>query len=239
MGNTQKKDYGSQNGPWDYPQPSPPPVDDHKNDPKSDHKTDPATDSSSNSNTNVNHNTNDLDNKIDNHVHSSVDNCVDTHVNVDVSVSVDDCGLSSPVIDLSNLNMGSSFGSLIMPDVVNQNLTDHSNAFNVDQVNNLVDNDSLSGASVTYNGGGGGGELACDPWHQDSGSSGGFNMDAKIHSGDSSIEGSSNGATSSADATLNQDAFTQTITQGANIQFNSMSIQAAGDHIQDDHSLGS
>jgi hypothetical protein len=185
----------------------------------------------------VNHNTNDLDNKIDNHVDNCVNTSVDTHVNVDVCLSVDESGLSSPVIDLSNLNMAQSYGSLVMPDVVNQNLTDHSNAFNIDQVNNLIDNDATSGNNVTYNGGGAG-EVACDPWHQGSSGSGGFNMDAKIHSGDSSIAGTSNGATSSADATLNQDAFTQTITQGANIQFNSLSIQAAGDHIQDDHSLG-
>jgi len=246
MGSTQKKyDHGSPGGAWDFPPPSSPQYPDHdpKHDPKQDPKTDPTdSDSNSNHNTNANCNTNcnsnDLDNKIDNHVSNCVDNSVDTHVNVDVCLSVDESGLSSPVIDLSNLNMAQSFGSLIMPDVVNQNLTDHSNAFNIDQVNNLVDNDVSNGASVTFNGGSGGSELGCDPWHQDSGSPAGFNMDAKIHSGDSSIDGTSNGATSSADATLNQDAFTQTITQGANIQFNSLSIQAAGDHIQDDHSLG-
>jgi hypothetical protein len=244
MGSTQKRyDHGSPGGAWDFPPPPPPPPPSHdpKHDPKQDPKNDPTGDSNSNSNhnTNANCNTNDLDNKIDNHVSNCVDNTVSTHVNVDVCLTVDESGLSSPVIDLSNLNMAQSFGSLIMPDVVNQNLTDHSNAFNIDQVNNLVDNDVSNGASVTFNGGGGGSELACDPWHQDSSSPAGFNMDAKIHSGDSSIDGTSNGAASSADATLNQDAFTQTITQGANIQFNSLTIQAAGDHIQDDHSLGS
>ena len=40
---------------------------------------------------------------------------------------------------------------------------------------------------------------------------------------------------SSADAALNQSAFDQNITQGANIQFNSITMQAAGDNLDDDH----
>ena len=38
----------------------------------------------------------------------------------------------------------------------------------------------------------------------------------------------------SADAAINQSAFDQNITQGANIQFNSISIQAAGTNLSDD-----
>jgi hypothetical protein len=38
---------------------------------------------------------------------------------------------------------------------------------------------------------------------------------------------------SSADAVLNQSAFDQNITQGANIQFNSITIQAAGTDVND------
>jgi hypothetical protein len=37
------------------------------------------------------------------------------------------------------------------------------------------------------------------------------------------------------DATLTQDAFTQTITQGANIQFNSMTMEVAGNNLTDDY----
>jgi hypothetical protein len=40
---------------------------------------------------------------------------------------------------------------------------------------------------------------------------------------------------SSNDATLTQDAFTQTITQGANIQFNSITMEVAGNNLTDDH----
>ena len=53
------------------------------------------------------------------------------------------------------------------------------------------------------------------------------------------IGANASGAVSHADAALTQDAFNQTITQGANIQFNSMTIQAAGHDIQDSHDLHS
>ena len=59
-------------------------------------------------------------------------------------------------------------------------------------------------------------------------------MDAKIEGGEFRIDADNIGAranvSSSADAALNQSAFDQNITQGANIQFNSITIQAAGDH---------
>lgn len=32
-----------------------------------------------------------------------------------------------------------------------------------------------------------------------------------------------------------QDAFTQTITQGANVRFNSMTMEVAGNNLTDDH----
>ena len=56
-------------------------------------------------------------------------------------------------------------------------------------------------------------------------------MDAKIEGGESKIDAAAIGeranVASSADAILNQSAFDQNITQGANIQFNSITIQAA------------
>ena len=68
-----------------------------------------------------------------------------------------------------------------------------------------------------------------------------FSMDAKIEGGESKIDGGSIGAradvSSSADAILNQSAFDQNITQGANIQFNSITIQAAGDNLTDSDTL--
>ena len=64
-------------------------------------------------------------------------------------------------------------------------------------------------------------------------------MEAHAEGGNSKIEGdmgnvigaAASGITSSADAVLNQDAFDQTITQGANIQFNSITMQAAGHNL--------
>jgi hypothetical protein len=105
------------------------------------------------------------------------------------------------------------------------------NQFNIDQVNNLVDQD-VNTSSATYSGGG----SYCYPGS-------GFEMDAKIEGGtsrigDASMEdavGDGAGISSSADAVLNQSAFDQNITQGANIQFNSITIQAAGDNLTDSH----
>ncbi len=151
---------------------------------------------------------------------------MDVKVDLDLSAN----GLSSPVIDLHGLDNISN--SLIMPDVVNQTLTGNGNQFNIDQVNNLVDNDQLSGATVTYNGGGSSYDHPA-----------GFSMDAKIDGGESKIDGAhmgdaagaGAGIVSHADAALTQDAFTQTITQGANIQFNSITMEVAGANLTDDH----
>ena len=51
---------------------------------------------------------------------------------------MDTSGLSTPVIALHNFD---AWGSIVMPDVVDQKMDD-GNQFNIDQVNNLVDNDS-------------------------------------------------------------------------------------------------
>jgi len=104
------------------------------------------------------------------------------------------------------------------------------NQFNIDQVNNLIDND-VNWSSASYSGGGGG--SWCDP-----GAS--FHMEAKIDGGESKVDSrmgdvSGTGVTSHADSTLNQSAFDQNITQGANIQFNSITIQAAGHDLTDSH----
>jgi hypothetical protein len=66
-------------------------------------------------------------------------------------------------------------------------------------------------------------------------------MDAKAEGGDVKIDSeiedisgnTASGVNASADAVLSQEAFNQTITQGANIQFNSITIQAAGDNLTD------
>src|SRR5205823_8666994 len=174
---------------------------------------------------------NDIDNKVDNDSDNKIENTVDNKVNVDVDVKVDldlkADGLSSPVIDLHDFT---TTGSIVMPDVVNQTLNGGGNQFNIDQVNNLVDNDTNSSYAV-YNGGG-----ASYPGS-------GFDMDAKIDGGESKIDGAhmgdavgaAAGIHSSADAALNQSAFDQNITQGANIQFNSITMEVAGHDLTDSH----
>jgi hypothetical protein len=180
----------------------------------------------SNENTNENKVDNSVDNKVNNNIDNNVENTVDNKVNVDVNVDLDlkATGLSSPVIDLTHF---SATDSLIMPEVVNQTLNGNGNQFNLDQVNNLIDNDTLTNPQVSF-----------------SGSS--FEMDAKAEGGESKIDSkmgdvvgaAASGIAASAAANLTQSAFDQTITQGANIQFNSMTIQAAGHDLTDDHHLG-
>jgi len=194
-----------------------------------------------NKNDNKNSNSNDIDNKVDNKtsnetdnklsndVENKVENTIDNKVNVEVDVKVDldlkADGLSSPVIDLHGLSCISD--SLIMPDVVYQTMG-NGNQFNIDQVNNLVDNDTLNNPSVSFSGSG-------------------FEMEAKAEGGESKVDSdmgnvigaAASGVASSADAILTQSAFDQTITQGANIQFNSNTMQVAGNDLTDDHHLGS
>ena len=64
-----------------------------------------------------------------------------------------------------------------MPDVVNQTMDD-GNQFNIDQVNNLVDNDTNT-SSASYTGGAGG------SWYEPGAS---FSMEAKIEGGESKID---------------------------------------------------
>jgi hypothetical protein len=71
-------------------------------------------------------------------------------------------------------------------------------------------------------------------------------MEAKAEGGESRVDSdmgnvigaAASGVASSADAILTQSAFDQTITQGANIQFNSNTMQVAGNDLTDDHHLG-
>ena len=109
----------------------------------------------------------------------------------------------------------------------------------------MVDNDYLSNPDVTYNGGGGGGDGKFDhKW--DDGDSAGFSMWAKADGGSAKIDDTSAkmddgsataAATATADAIISQEAFTQNIVMGANIQFNSIDITAVGDDFDQDNIL--
>lgn len=175
---------------------------------------------------------NKLDNSIDNKIENNVENTVGTKVDVDVKVDLDLDGssFSNPVIDLSGIH--DIHDSLIMPDVVNQTLNGGGNQFNIDQVNSLVDSDHLSNPSVNFNGG----YDLCDPCDPSSG--GGFNMEAHVNGATATINGAmgslDHGSVGvSADTVVDQSAFNQTITLGANIQFNSQTITAGLDSIDD------
>src|SRR5437879_1560200 len=169
---------------------------------------------------------NKVDNDIDNKVENTVDNKVNVDVNVDVDLDLKADGLSSPVIDLNHFT---ATDSIVMPDVVNQTLNGGGNQFNIDQVNNLADQD-VNTSTTSYSGGG-------------SYPGSGFDLDAKIDGGESKIDGAhmgdaigaGAGIVSHADAILNQSAFDQNITQGANIQFNSITMEVAGHDLTDSH----
>jgi hypothetical protein len=103
------------------------------------------------------------------------------------------------------------------------------NNFNIDQVNNLVDNDNIDSASVNFNANGyEGADYCCDTDPAPSV----FSMSAKAEGGYAKIDDAKaemsdgTGASIAADASasLTQDAFTQSIVMGANIQFNSVTI---------------
>lgn len=190
---------------------------------------------SENGNENANTNTND----VQNHVENTVDTAVNVCVNVDLGISADYSGVPSDndAIDIDNI---SDLGqSIVMPDVVSQLTTTGSN-FNLDQVSNLTDNDSLCGASVSYAAGG----LDAESFGRshDPSSVGDFSMTAKAWGGEATSnvgaitgdDGDFSGVgTASAAASITQEAFTQHIAMGANIQFNSVDLQVVGGDIND------
>ena len=190
-----------------------------------------------NLNANGNVNYNDITNEIDNHV----DTCVDVNVKVNVDASESEPPAPAGPVDPDTIDIESITGitnSIVMPDVVWQSVTT-GNVFNLDQVNNLTDNDSLSGATVSYNAGGVADACCWDPCGSDANSVGDFTMTAgatggtadayigTLTGGDGDFGGA---AAATAAASVNQEAFTQSIVQGANIQFNSVDVtMVAGD----------
>lgn len=189
-----------------------------------------------------NHNDNKNDNSIGNHVDSktdsSVDNKVSNHVdnkvNVDVSVHVGVDVKSDPEdndwLDIDTINMDKG-QLLINPDSVWQNVKGEGNdvAFNVDQINMLLDNDKNEGNlgntfTATTTGGG-----------PDEGSE--FTIKAEATGGHAKVDdidvklddgtvGDISGA--SADAAASIKVNTIDLVMGANIQFNSIDAQFIG-----------
>ncbi len=159
----------------------------------------------------------------------------DVKVKVDIELDLDEDMLQdNDLIDMKH--MDAIENSVVSPEVIYQTVNGGGNNFNIDQINNLTDNDTLGGASVNFNGGiGGAGGLGGD--------AASFEMNANAKGGWSGADDNwsqigENGTTgptgmSSADAAVSQEAFTQNIVLGANIQFNSIDLKVAGDDIGD------
>jgi hypothetical protein len=190
-----------------------------------------------NDNENKNENSNetkvDVENKSDSasdsksSAESDVENKVDVDVDVDVSVDVKTDPKDDDLIDIDELDAENLDGLLtVATDNVDQK---GDNNYNVDQINNLVDNDHLEEAKVSFE--------TDDSKADDKGSSGfTFSMEAKAEGGESKIEDSDSEITTagrdaeaavsgSADAVASNEAFTQSISMGSNIQFNQLDIQ--------------
>jgi hypothetical protein len=192
---------------------------------------------------------NKLDNKVDNDVENKVENSVDNKVDVEVKVDVD-LGIEglmpsdNDLIDIDDVDLSNLDGAFIaMTDDVMQDVhgMGNDNAFNIDQVNSLVDNDKIDSATVSYGGGGGGGNHGdkFDLWGGQKDDAGGFSQWASADGGDAKVDdiksdighdGNVANATS-ADAIINQEAFTQNIVMGANIQFNSIDLTTVGNNL--------
>ena len=146
--------------------------------------------------------------------------------------------------DIENINIPHNKGLFIAnADDVDQyvNGKGNDNAFNIDQINSMVDNDYLGSASVSYHSGGGHGGHG-KPWEKDAhghpGDGGGFTQWAHATGGTSTNgdvypsigdDGDNTGnGVATADAIVNQEAFTQNIVMGANIQFNSVDLSVVG-----------
>jgi hypothetical protein len=186
-----------------------------------------------NENSNENKVENKLDNKVDNEVDNKVDNAVDnkienhvenkveTAVDVDVKVDLDLDGWEPTDDDVIDIDwIDDTSGSVIMPDVVDQKLDGNGNQFNIDQVNNLVDNDSLTATfnntgSVTFDSKGEGGDAKID------------DIKAEV-SGRSSM---GDVGTASADVVASAEAFHTSVVMGANIQFNNIEMSVAGNNL--------
>jgi hypothetical protein len=187
-----------------------------------------------NGNLNLNGNVNYNENDIENHVTTTVD----TTVTVDLSLMADLAHLvpsDNDVIDIDSISGITQ--SIVMPDVVNQSVMNGNN-FNIDQVSNLTDNDTVNDPDVSYSSGGL--SSACCRYGENG--AGDFSLTATSTGGTATSnvgnitgdDGAFSGiGAASAASSINQEAFTQSIATGANIQFNSIDLQVVGNDISD------
>ena len=159
---------------------------------------------------------------------------VDVDVKVDLSSSVS-LPSDDDIIDIDHI--GHFEEGIVMPDAVSQVLGCGNN-FNIDQVSNLTDNDRAESSSVSYNNAG----IAADCCYASADAAGDFSMTATATGGSATSDvgnvigddGAFGGiGAASANAALTQEAFTQHIAMGANIQFNSIDQTVVGGNLED------
>ena len=151
------------------------------------------------------------------------------------------------VLNMDHFSVSNDGGSfIIMPDLSSPNLNGSGNIFHLDQVNDLVNNGTVSDisngiVSAMSGDGGDGGFGGLSDWH-DPGSAGGgggspsfsFSQWATTAGGTATDTNSSTGTSAavtgaaSTAASVTQEAFTQHIVLGSNIQYNSMPITVVG-----------
>ena len=166
--------------------------------------------------------------------------CDNVNVNVNVAVA-DTVGPPSEtgVLNMDGLSLCNSDGSfVVMPDLGTQTLYGGGNIFHLDQVNDLVSNGNVSGLtdglSATTSGDGNGGMAALgDTWHLPSelggngnGSSFSFSQTGSATGGTANLGDAGNAGTTGGAVT--QEAFTQHVILGSNIQYNSLPISIVG-----------
>lgn len=187
-----------------------------------------------NKNKNKNENKNKVDNKVDNKSKNKVENKVDNDVKVKVKV---DIGLEgwepqdNDILDIDDITFKDDLDGAFtaIASKVDQDVSGKGNdgAFNVQQINNMVDNDKAYDLTIKENKLKGGVKAKAKGGDNDI-----DNVKAKIGETGSI----SDVANASADAAIDQNVFSQNITQGANIQFNESSISHVG-HDMDDSVL--
>ncbi|MDN3722142.1 hypothetical protein QW131_30505 [Roseibium salinum] len=128
-------------------------------------------------------------------------------------------------------------------DAVVQTATNGNN-FNLDQINNMADNDYQGFANVSFDGGQAGYGLVGDIGLGNDDLGGGFVQAASATGGASSAnhatasigdDGTNEGVGSAtADGIINQEAFTQNIVMGANVQYNNSEIVGGNQSVYDD-----
>jgi hypothetical protein len=181
--------------------------------------------------------------------------CVDVKVNADVSASGDNHQYDHQFgIDMSNLsiNVYDQDGIInVNPEIINQTINGGGAGanvlFNLDQVNNLVDNDKAwsitqsgtvnvtdvdgKGGDISIGGSDDGGRHDGGPHISMNGHEDGGSGTPSVQIGSGNGDGSTNSTLVDSSGNVTIDALTQSIVLGANIQTNSFNMNNAGHDI--------